>query len=104
MEGIQIEPGKAVMKVAGSKTYLAPFFQDTPPHLITQGVQGGDTKVIWSSANQEEVDAAKATFDRLKKKGFLAFRAKASGEKGEQIHEFDRTAEMLIMIPPMAAG
>lgn len=64
----------------------------------------GDTKVMWSADNPDEVDAAKATFDRLKKKGFLAYSVKKDGSKGEVIREFDKTAERIIMSPQLVGG
>ena len=35
----------------------------------------GDTKVTWDADNKDEVANARATFDKLKAKGFTAFRA-----------------------------
>jgi hypothetical protein len=65
----------------------------------------GDTKVIWSRDNADEVEAAREQFKRLKKKGFAAFKVVGkSGEKGEQIDEFDPNAERIILVPPMAGG
>lgn len=65
----------------------------------------GDTKVIWDATRQEEVDAAKETFKRLQKKGYIAYKVEgAQGEKGEIIREFDPSAEKLIMAPPLVGG
>lgn len=64
----------------------------------------GDTKVMWSADNPDEVEAAKETFDRLKKKKFLAYTVKDNGEKGEVIREFDKTAERIIMAPQLVGG
>lgn len=64
----------------------------------------GDTRIIWSPDNEEEVKAAKRTFDDLRKKRFVAFRVGSGGSKGEQIDEFDPGAEKLILAPPMAGG
>ncbi len=50
----------------------------------------GDTRVMWDKGNADEVAAARAQFDALKKKGFAAYRAVGKkGEKGEVIREFD---------------
>ena len=38
----------------------------------------GDLKVIWDSEKQEEVDAAKEQFEKLIKKGYIAYKV---GEK-----------------------
>lgn len=64
----------------------------------------GDTKVIWSAENEDEVAQAKKTFTDLLKKGFLAFSVKKDGDKGEQVKEFDPAAEKLILVPRMAGG
>lgn len=64
----------------------------------------GDTKVMWSKDAPEEVKAAKATFDRLKKKGYLAYKVREDGEKGEVIQEFDKTAGRIIMSPALVGG
>jgi hypothetical protein len=65
----------------------------------------GDTKLIWDKANREEVEAAKATFDRLKKKGYLAYSVTGKeGAKGTVLREFDETAERMILAPPMQGG
>lgn len=67
--------------------------------------QKGDTRVIWNPRDPDEVAAAKAQFDTLVgEKRFLAFKVTAGGGKGEQIREFDPTAEKLIIAPPMAGG
>lgn len=67
--------------------------------------RSGDTKVIWDPARQEEVDAAKKTFDRLVKKSrYMAYRVDKGGDKGEVIREFDPSAEKLILAPPMVGG
>lgn len=64
----------------------------------------GDTKVIWDSKNEDEVAAAKATFDSLKKKGYLAYSVSKDGSKGEILKEFDASAEKIILSPAMCGG
>lgn len=64
----------------------------------------GDLKVIWDSENEDEVKLAENQFDEAKKKGFLAFKVKKSGNKGEQIEKFDPDSEKIIMTPPIAGG
>ena len=64
----------------------------------------GDTKVIWDSRNPDEVEAAKATFDRLRAKGYLAFKVEKNGDRGEVLREFDERAEKIILSPPFAGG
>jgi len=64
----------------------------------------GDTKVIWDSDQQAEVDAARAQFDALKKEGYAAFNVKKDGEKGSVMKEFDPDAEKIIMALPVVGG
>ncbi len=64
----------------------------------------GDVKQAWDSENSEEVAAAKATYDKLVKKGYKAFSVKKDGEKGKEIFEFDPDAEKIILIPQMKGG
>ena len=66
--------------------------------------QTGDTKTIWDKNNPEEVEVARATFDKLKKKKYVAYSVGKDGEKGKVITEFDPDAEKLIMSPPLAGG
>lgn len=66
----------------------------------------GDLKKIWNSANQDEVEDAKRSFNHLvKEKRYLAFRVDPEdGTKSEQIREFDAQAGKMIMVPPIAGG
>ncbi len=73
------------------------------PELITIDPTG-DTKLIWSPQNDAEVEAARTTFNSLKKKGFIAYAVKPGGEKGTVLSEFDETAEKVILAPPVAGG
>lgn len=71
--------------------------------MRTMGTSG-DTKVIWDSEQEDEVENARSTFDNLRKKGYAAFAVGVKGAKAEQIHKFDPEAEKLIMVPPVAGG
>ena len=64
----------------------------------------GDTKVIWDSENEDEVEAAEEQFDSLIEKGFLAFKVKKDGKKGTQIKKFDPEAGKIILTPPVVGG
>lgn len=83
-------------------------FKEIPPNLHAAGVLGrdGDTKIIWDKSKPDEVAAARAMFDQLRKKNYLAFKVK--GDKGdkddEQIREFDPNVERMIFTPQMQAG
>ena len=64
----------------------------------------GDTKHIWDKGNRDEVDAMKTLYTSMRAKGYLAFKVKGDGDKGEQMTEFDATAERMILVPPMRGG
>lgn len=80
------------------------------PLLSTQGMlrcidETGDTKVIWDRSKPVEVEAARETFNSLKKKGYLAYEVTGKdGTKGSVITEFNPDAERLIMAPRMVGG
>lgn len=64
----------------------------------------GDTKIIWDSAKDAEVENARRTFNDLRKKKYNAYMVKKDGEKGAVITEFDPEAEKIIMAPQMVGG
>lgn len=64
----------------------------------------GDTKIVWDREVAAEVEAARTTFDTLKKKGFYGYSVKKTGEKKDLITAFDPSAEKLIMAPMMKGG
>ncbi len=66
--------------------------------------QSGDFKVTWNHDNADEVEIARSTYEKLKKKGYAAFRMLDRGQRGEQIREFDPRAEQIIMVPPVVGG
>jgi predicted glycosyltransferase len=72
--------------------------------LAIMGVTG-DTKILWDADNKDEVDNARETFNRLKKKGYLAYTVKGkNGDKGEILKEFDPDVERIIMAPAPTGG
>lgn len=64
----------------------------------------GDQKVVWDIDNDDEVEAAEATFDTLTEKGFTAYKVKKDGTQGKKITKFDPKAGMVIMVPKLAGG
>lgn len=77
--------------------------QDAPPTLqgqltILDGT--GDTEVKWDPNVQVEVDAARAQFDLLKGKGYLAYRK----DDNQVIRDFDPDAREIVMKQPTAGG
>ena len=64
----------------------------------------GDTKIIWSRDNDDEIANAERTFKDLKKKGYAVFKVDKKGDKAEQVHEFDKSVERLIFVPALVGG
>lgn len=64
----------------------------------------GDTKIMWDRSREPEVDNARDTFNKMKKKGYKAYSVKKDGTPGEIIEEFDPEAEKIIMAPQMRGG
>jgi hypothetical protein len=65
----------------------------------------GDQRVMWDKNNVDEVDAARAMFDRLTGKGYMAYKAEGKkGTQGEQIRTFDANAERIILVKAHAGG
>jgi hypothetical protein len=64
----------------------------------------GDTKTLWDPKNKDEVEIARETFDRFKKKGYLIYSTDKEGAKGEKLTEFDKTIGRMIAVPPIAGG
>jgi hypothetical protein len=66
----------------------------------------GDTKTMWDPNSADEVAEAKAQFDRLRAKGYSAFRVddKDPNKKGARMAEFDPEAQRMILVPQMQGG
>lgn len=64
----------------------------------------GDLKVEWSPSNEAEVAEARASFDRMKGKGYTAYKVGARGERGEVIREFDPSAQKILLAMQMQGG
>lgn len=65
----------------------------------------GDTRITWDKRNPEEVDNARATFDRMRGKGYLAYAVNPEdATKGAQLTAFDPSAEKVIFAPAHRGG
>jgi hypothetical protein len=74
-------------------------------HYMAITDETGDTKHMWSKDNADEVEMAKDMFDKMKKKGYAAFRVTGKkGEQGEQMLNFDPDAERIIFTKPLVGG
>ncbi len=67
--------------------------------------QTGDHKIIWDTSRPDEVQEARGTFERLRAKGYIAYRVNpGDGGKGEIMREFDQAAGKIILAPAMQGG
>ena len=68
--------------------------------------EDGDVEVHWTPGNTDEIAVARDTFDKLRGKGYLAYRSSGSGSRKQrdQIREFDPAAGRIVMVPPLAGG
>jgi hypothetical protein len=73
-------------------------------HEIAVMDQTGDTKTIWNPSVEAEVDAARATFNSLKKKGYLFYHVDKEGEKSTVMHSFDASVAKMIAVPAVVGG
>ncbi len=64
----------------------------------------GDIKVEWNPDNEKEVGVAEKSFNEYIKKGFKAYRIYDDGKKGEPIEKFDKFAERILFVVPIAGG
>lgn len=64
----------------------------------------GDSRIIWDPDNPDEVDAARATFDKLTGKGYQAYAVRRGGEKGERVRKFSPELERIILAPQTVGG
>ena len=65
----------------------------------------GDLRVMWDRNNNEEVTAARETFDRMIREGHIAYQAVGKkGDRGEVMRTFDPRAERIIMVKQNQGG
>lgn len=65
----------------------------------------GDTKIMWDRRNPDEVAMARAAFDTAMTRRAMVYKAEGKeGTRGEQIREFDETAERLVVVPQIVGG
>ena len=63
----------------------------------------GDKEATWHSDRPDEVAAAKAIFDAVKKRGYMVY-SQPAGESGIALGQFDADVENMIAVPPIVAG
>ena len=64
----------------------------------------GDSRIQWDKNNPEQVAAARARFDELKAKGYLAYRVDANARQGEVLNQFDPDAQRIVLHSRMVGG
>ena len=64
----------------------------------------GDYKVTWDPEVAAEVEAARKSFNELKKKGMAAYAVDRKGDKGHVLNAFDPEEEAMIMAPALVGG
>jgi len=114
--------GQPIMTMNANTVLLPPYLRNIPPlHVLdadepytlspTEGearildAQAGDLRIIWDRTKPDEVAAARAAFDSLKAKRYLAYRVgDKEGQKGALVRDFDPQLERLIMSPPLVGG
>jgi hypothetical protein len=78
---------------------------DTAQHSMHTLDRTGDQKVMWDKDNEDEVMAARRTFEDLTSKGYMAYKAEGKrGTQGEQIRRFDPDAERIILVKAHQGG
>ena len=83
---------------------IVPLVSANPTGMMEIMGSHGDLKSTWDKDNPDEVRAAREQFERLTKRGHIAFRVKGKGERGEIMREFDANAEAIILSPPVSGG
>ena len=64
----------------------------------------GDQKVVWDPDNEDQIEVAEMTFDKLKAKKYKAYSVDKKGDTKKEIKKFDAKAGSIIMVPPIAGG
>lgn len=64
----------------------------------------GDTRLTWDAGNEEDVETARQSFERLTKKGYSAYRVDKKGDKQGRMDKFDPEAEKVILATPTRGG
>lgn len=65
----------------------------------------GDTAYFWNAGDRDEVSAARAHFDEMKRKGFIAYTSEGKdGHRGSVITKFDPKAERIIFVKQHQGG
>jgi hypothetical protein len=94
-----------------ARPHLTPPSLTSPDHACEQYTGSlcvldlsGHSRMQWDRKSPQQVAAAKARFDELRARGYLAYKLEKDGGQGEVITQFDPNAERLVMNAPMVGG
>jgi hypothetical protein len=63
----------------------------------------GDKETTWHPDDPNEVAAAKAIFEALKRRGYMVY-SQPAGESGLALGQFDPNVETMVAVPRIVAG
>ena len=66
--------------------------------------RSGHKELTWDMARQDEILAAKETFEQLMKKGYAAFGSRQKADARRLVREFDPSLEELVIVPRTVGG
>ena len=66
--------------------------------------ENGDSRIQWDRNDPAQIAAARARFDELRARNYLAYKVDASGNQGEVIDKFDPKAERIVLHQQMVGG
>jgi len=64
----------------------------------------GHSSITWDPAKPVEVEVAMASFDKLVREGYNAFRVEGDDNQGSRMREFDPKAGKIMMVPQLVGG
>jgi hypothetical protein len=68
-------------------------------------IVAGDAKQYWNRNNEFEVAQARETFRKyVKEKKYAAFAMSRTGDKEQQVTEFDPSLERVLFVAPVSGG
>ena len=77
-------------------------------HVILTLDRKGDSRFSWNPRNREDVAAARAHFESLKDKGYLAYRVRNGEKTAETVSDWERddlaSAGEIVMVPQTVGG
>lgn len=76
----------------------------TERHTVQILDGAGHSETSWDPSNADEVAAARAVFDNLKSKGYVAYTVGEGDGSDEVLHRFDPAVGRMVLHPPQAGG